>query len=169
VPEIASKIAAAREYLDANPDEARYRDSSATAVVDGGLGVRTTGPGGADVVTDMSPGVGGEGSAPSAGWLLRAANASCIATLITMRAAEAGATIEGLEVTVDSESDDRGILGIADDVRPGPLSMRVRVRVGASSASEAEVREIVAWGVAHCPVCDAVKRAVPVEVDVTVG
>jgi uncharacterized OsmC-like protein len=47
--------------------------------------------------------------------------------------------------------------------------MRVSVRVADSSAAEAQVREIVDWGVAHCPVCDAVKRAVPVEIEVAVG
>ena len=165
---IRSSMTAAREYLRANPDEARYRDSVATAVVEDGLRVRTTGPDSAEILSDMSKGVGGQGSAPSPGWLLRAANASCIATLIAMRAAEHGVTLDRLEVVVDSESDDRGILGIDDEVPAGPLSMRVQVRAASTSASE-EVRDIVAWGVAHCPVCDAVKRAVPVEVEVDVG
>ena len=47
--------------------------------------------------------------------------------------------------------------------------MRVRVRVGAAGTGEARLRDIVAWGVAHCPVCDAAKRAVPVDVQVEVG
>jgi uncharacterized OsmC-like protein len=86
-----------------------------------------------------------------------------------MRAAEEGVELQGLEVTVDSESDDYGILGIDDEVPAGPLSMRVAVRVASASVPEAHVREIVDWGVAHCPVCDAVKRAVPVEVAIEVG
>jgi uncharacterized OsmC-like protein len=167
--DIATKIAAARDHLRANREDARYRDSPATAVIEDGLRIRTTGPDGAEVISDMSTGVGGAGSAPSAGWLLRAANASCIATLIAMRAAEAGVELEGLEVTVDSESDDYGILGIDETVPAGPLTMRVAVRVGSATAPDDVVREIVAWGVAHCPVCDAVKRAVPVEVRVEVG
>lgn len=166
--DIATKIGAAREYLGAHRDDARYRDSTATSVIEAGLLVRTTGPDGAEIVSDMSPGVGGGGSAPSPGWLLRAANASCIATLIAMRAAEEGVALEGLEVTVDSESDDYGILGIDPAVPAGPLSMRVQVRAS-SSAPEDEVRAVIEWGIAHCPVCDAVKRAVPVEVDVRIG
>src|SRR3712207_5953226 len=117
----------------------------------------------------MGAGVGGGGSAPSPGWLLRAANASCIATLIAMRAAEEGVDLEGLEVSVDSESDDYGILGLDEAVPSGPLSMRVAVRVKSATASGDRVREIVAWGVAHCPVCDAVKRAVPVQLEVELG
>jgi uncharacterized OsmC-like protein len=47
--------------------------------------------------------------------------------------------------------------------------MRVDVRVAAPGVADELVREIVDWGVAHCPVCDAVKRAVPVEVEVEIG
>lgn len=167
--DIATKIAAARDHLRAHRDEARYRDSPATAVVEEGLRVRTKGPDGATVVTDMSTGIGGGASAPSPGWLFRAADASCIATLISMRAAEEGIALEALEVTVDSESDDYGILGIDEAVPAGPLSMRVHVRVAAAGVAEDRLREIVAWGIAHCPVCDAAKRAVPIETQVDIG
>jgi uncharacterized OsmC-like protein len=167
--DIATKIAAARDYLRAHRDEARYRDTAATAVVEDGLRIRATGPAGAEVVTDMSPGVGGAGSAPSPGWLFRAADASCIATLIAMRAAEQGIALDTLEVTVDSESDDYGILGIDEAVPAGPLSMLVQVRVAAADVAEDRLRDLVAWGVAHCPVCDAAKRAVPVDVQVDIG
>jgi hypothetical protein len=47
--------------------------------------------------------------------------------------------------------------------------MLVEVRIAAAGASEAQLRELAAWGVAHCPVCDAVKRSVPVEVAVQIG
>ena len=47
-----------------------------------------------------------------------------------MRAAERGVALHGLRVAVDSESDDRGILGIAENVPAGPLSMRLRVSGG---------------------------------------
>ena len=125
-PTSRSAIADARTWVTANRDEARYRDSAATAVgrrraADAGRRAPTAHASSTDMIT----GVGGGGSAPSPGWLLRAANASCIATLIAMRAAELGVRLEGLEVTVDSESDDAGILGIDASVPSGPLSMRV--------------------------------------------
>ncbi|HEY7589853.1 MAG TPA: OsmC family protein [Candidatus Limnocylindrales bacterium] len=167
--DIAAKIAAAREYLREHRHEARYRDSAATAVIEEGLRVRATGPDGASVVTDMTTGVGGGGSAPSPGWLFRAADASCIATLIAMRAAEEGIDLDHLEVTVDSESDDYGILGLDEAVPAGPLNMRVAVRVAAAGVQADRLRDLVDWGVAHCPVCDAAKRAVPVEVRIEVG
>ncbi len=167
--DIARAIAEARSWVTANRQEARYRDGAATAVVEDGLRIQVTAPDGRSIVTDMSEGIGGGASAPSPGWLLRAANASCIATLIAMRAAELGVTLDGLEVVVDSESDDAGILDVDASIPPGPLSMRVAVRVATASAPDDEVRELIAWGVAHCPVCDAVKRAVPVELQVDLG
>jgi uncharacterized OsmC-like protein len=166
---IASAVAGAREYLSAHPEEARYRDSAATAVVEDGLRMRVTGPDGASVTTDMVSAVGGGGSAPSPAWLFRAGYASCVATLIALAAAVEGVELSGLEVTVDSESDDRGILGIDPSVPSGPLSVRVAVRVTSATADEGRVREIVDWGRARCPVDDAVGRAVPVEFTVQVG
>lgn len=166
---IAAAVAGAREYLSAHPDEARYRDSPATAVIEDGLRVRVEGPDGASVTTDMVPAVGGGGSAPSPAWLFRAGYASCVATLIAMAAAVEGVELTRLEVTVDSESDDRGILGIDPSVPAGPLNMRLEVRVAAAGDDEGRLREIVEWGQVHCPVDDLVRRAVPVEVAVQVG
>jgi uncharacterized OsmC-like protein len=159
--EIRSAIEAAVGYLTEHPDEARYTDSQAVATIEEGLRCRVTGPDGASVVTDMPPSVGGGGSAPSAGWLFRASMASCIATVIAMRAAQQGVELSGLEVTVDSESDDHGILGMDDDVPAGPLSVRVGVRISSPDAEPDRLRAIAEWGADHCPVCDATRRAVP--------
>jgi uncharacterized OsmC-like protein len=167
--DIAESIKGAKAFLTANPTQARYRDGAAIAVVESGLRIRVDGPDGASVITDMTKGVGGGGTAPSPGWLFRAAYASCVATLITMRAAETGVNLIGLEVTVDSESDDRGILGLDEFIPAGPLSMRVAVRAGSADADAATVRAVVEWGTTHCPIDDAVRRAVPVELKITVG
>ncbi len=165
--QIRQAIESASGYLREHPDAARSTDSVASASIVDGLVVRVTGPGGESVTTDMVPSVGGTATAPSPGWLLRAAEASCVATLIAMRAAMLGITLETLEVDVDSESDDRGLLGIADEVRAGPLSGRVRVRLAAHGVEAAALEEIAHWGVVHCPVCDAVERPVPITIEVT--
>ena len=167
--QISAAIEAATAYLTEHPEEARATDSAATARVVDGLVVQVTGPGGLSLTTDMVPSVGGTGTGPSPGWLLRAAEASCVTTLITMRAAVLGVTLDALEVTVDSESDDRGLLGIAEDVPAGPLSGRVAVRIEAAGVDPATLDELARWGVRHCPVCDALERPVPIEVQVTTG
>lgn len=163
---IRSAMEAASAYLTEHPDEARYTDSLATATLGDGLRVRVEGPNGERLDTDMPGAVGGAGSAPSPGWFLRAAVASCVASLARMRAAQVG--LEGFagSVDVDSESDDRGILGLDSTVPAGPLSMRIRFRVTADGADPARLREVAEWAVDHCPVSDAVRRAVPLSVEV---
>jgi uncharacterized OsmC-like protein len=162
---IRSSLEAAIGYLSDHPDEARYTDSVAKAILENGLRFRVEGPDGQSTATDMPRSVGGSNGAPSPGWLFRAALASCEGTLIAMRAAQAGIDLSLLEVVVDSESDDRGILGIADDVPAGPLSMRVRVRAR-TSGSSSELRSIVEEATALCPVHDAVTRVVPIAIEV---
>lgn len=162
---IRDAVGAAITYLSQHPKEARYTDSEATAVLEAGLGVTVTGPDGAMVRTDMPRSVGGGGSAPSPGWLLRAAQASCLATLIAMRAAQESLTLGRIEVTVDSESDDRGILGIDDSVPAGPLSSRARVQVEHAGPADDKFDDVVRWADRHCPVQDAVRREVPCRVE----
>jgi len=152
-------------YLKAHPDEARYTDSPATAILEDGLAVTVHGPQGLSIRTDMPKSVGGAEGSPSPGWLLRAAQASCLATLIAMRAAEQCLAPGRIEVVVDSESDDRGILGIDDSVPAGPMSSRARVRIGGNGASPEQLAALVRWADAHCPVQDAVRRAVPCTVE----
>lgn len=166
--EIGDAIRAASDYLGQHPEDARSTDSPATATLVDGLVVSVTGPAGESLRTDMVPSVGGAASAPSPGWLLRAAEASCVVTLIAMRAAMLGINLDTIEVTVDSESDDRGLLGIADDVPAGPLSGRVAVRLSAPGVDRSVLEDIAHWGVEHCPVCDAVERAVPITTEVTI-
>lgn len=163
---IQKTIQAASEFLAQHPEQARSTDSAAVATLVDGLVVRVTGQAGASITTDMVRSVGGTATAPSPGWLLRAAEASCVVTLIAMRAAMLGITLQTLDVTVDSESDDRGLLGIDEDVPAGPLSGRVSVRLTAADVDPTTLEEVARWGVKHCPVCDTLERPVPVTTEV---
>ena len=135
-------------------------------MIEDGLRCRVEHTEGAIVITDMPTGVGGGSSAPSPGWLARAALASCDATVIAMRAAELGIPLQSLEVTVDSESDDRGLLGMDDAVPAGPLSSRILVRIVAEGVDPQSLQELVEWADRHSPVSDAIRRAVPTTVEV---
>ncbi len=166
---IQQSIAGVIKYLSEHPDECRYTDKAATAIVEEGLRCRAEGPNGATLISDMPQAIGGGGSAPSPGWLLRAALANCDATVIAMRAAQFGMTLTTLQITVDSESDDRGLLGMDDTIPAGPLSMRVRVRIGAKGVSSEHLREIVEWAEAHSPVGDATRRAIPSKIEIEIA
>jgi uncharacterized OsmC-like protein len=163
--EIKAALQNAVAYLTEHPDEARYTDSLATAVIEDGLKSRVRGPSGEEAVTDMPKSVGGGGSAGSPGWLFRAALASCVATLVAMRAAEEGIELKRLEVNVDSESDDRGILGMDASVPAGPLSTRIQISLAtdgrANSVTAERLRAIAEEAEARCPVSETLRRAVP--------
>lgn len=164
---IREAVAAASAYLGDHPDEARYRDSHAEARLGDGLRVEVAGPGAESLVTDMPRGIGGGASVPSPGWYFRAAAAACVASLIGIRAAMVGLALpaESVVVTVDSESDDRGILGLDEAIPAGAISMRVAVSLDAKSVDRSAFEEVVRWAVDHCPVTDSARRAVPVEVE----
>jgi uncharacterized OsmC-like protein len=168
IEQIRQSISRAIEHLSTHPEDARYVDAPATAVIEAGLRCRVEGPKGRLAVTDMPGSVGGAGTAPSPGWLARAAQASCDATVIAMRAAQQGITLTLLEVTVDSESDDRGLFGMDDSIPAGPLSSRIRVRIAADGVEPERLRELAEWADRHSPVTDGVRRAIPTQVDVEV-
>ena len=169
--EIRQAIEGALDYLAKNRADAKYTDSPATARLSepNGLRVEVAGPDNARIETDMPTSVGGTNATASPGWYLRAAEASCVATMIAMRSAQLGIRLTNVEVTVDSESDDWGILGVGDDlgehVDAGPISTRVSVQIRAET-DDATAHALVKWAVDHCPVTDAVRRAVPMTIEV---
>ena len=166
--QIRDAVAGAGDYLREHPDEARYRDSHARARLSNGLRVEVEGPGGERLSTDMPRAIGGGASVPSPGWYFRAAAASCVASLIGIRAAMVGLELaaETVSVTVDSESDDRGILGRDGETPAGALSMRVAVSLTAVSVEKSAFEEVVRWAVDHCPVTDTARRATPIELEI---
>jgi uncharacterized OsmC-like protein len=150
------------------PEKARARSAPATAVLDDGLKVQVTGEHGERISTDMSPALGGGGSAPNPGWLLRAAMASCHATVIAMRAAHTGVALTSLEVTVSSESDVRGMLGTEAGVSAALSGLRTRVKIGAQNATPDQLRELVRWADEHSPVGCTVRQSPMNAVDIEV-
>jgi len=165
--DIRQSIEQATGFLSEHPEKARYIDRPATAVVDG-LRAQVTGQHGESLVSDMPRSVGGGGSAPTPGWLLRATMASCDAIVIAMRAAQEGIQLTTLEVTVTSESDDRGFLGMDDSLPAGPFTAQIQVKIAADGVPPEKLHDIVDWADRHSPVSDAVKRAVPTTVVVEV-
>ena len=163
---IRQSIANVMQHFANHPDKGAVSDKPAVATIVDGLVCKAEGPHGAVLVSDMPRSVGGGGSAPTPGWLLRAALANCDATVIAMRAAQLGIVLSKLEVTVDSTSDDRGLFGLGQDVPAGPQEMRIRVVVAADGASPEQLRQIVEWAERHSPVGDAVRRAIPTRLHV---
>ena len=161
-------IERASNHLAEHPEAATGSDSAATAVREDGLRFRVDGPW-ASLTSDMAESVGGGASAPTPGWLLRAALAACDATLVAMEAARDGIELTDLEVSVESESDFRGVLGVDPSVHAGPLAVRVAIRLAATDATDDQLRAIVERAESRSPVRDALAREVPMTTAVTTG
>jgi uncharacterized OsmC-like protein len=165
---IRSAIERASNYLTEHPEAATASDSAATAVREDGLRFRVEGPW-ASLTTDMAESVGGGASAPTPGWLLRAALAACDATTVAIEAARDGIQLTELQVSVESESDFRGILGVDPSVQPGPLSLRVGIRLAATDTTDDQLRAIVKRAESRSPVRDALVREVPMTTEIAIS
>ena len=156
------------KILADTPEKGRAKNPSATASLQDGLAFQVTGPRGETVRTDMAPALGGAASGAAPGWLLRAGLASCTATVIALRAASLGVTLDKLDVTVESESDTRGMLGLDASISAGLSGLRTQVKIAAAGASADQLREIVRWADAHSPVACTVREAPEVRLEIEV-
>ena len=153
--------------LAEQPQKARAKSAPLTARLVDGLRFEVKGGGGELVFTDMPAMMGGEGSAPNPGWLMRAALAACTATVIAMRASRRGIALTTLEVVAESDTDQRRLLGIEDSAA-SMTALRVKARLGADGVSDHELRELAAWRDAHSPVACALRMppAISTEVEI---
>jgi uncharacterized OsmC-like protein len=156
---IAATLDRLSKVIAANPDKARVRFTPARALLLDGLKCRLTGSNGEQMDTDMPPAMGGGGSGTNPGWLFRASLAACCSTVIAMRAARLGITLRELEVSVESDSDSRGILGLDDAISVGYSAIRTEIRIGATDATPQQLHELVQWAIGHSPVCCTVRDA----------
>jgi len=106
--------------------------------------------------------LGGLELAPSPGWFMRAAIASCCATAIAMRAAELDIALSHLEVDAESTSDSRGLLGMGD-VPAGPLQVTLSITISAPDATTAEITGLIDYASSHAPVGDALVSSTQLE------
>ncbi len=174
--QIAVSLERLASVLRRKPQAGVVDDSAATARWDGELRTSVRADNGNDtgfvVATDMPTEVGGEASAVTPGWLLRAGLASCSATRIAMAAAAEGITLQTLQVRATSRSDVRGMLAIPEidggAVPSGPLAMALHVRISAPGVPDARLRALVASTATCSPVTGAVERPVPVAMHVEV-
>jgi uncharacterized OsmC-like protein len=141
------------------PEKARAKHAKATATLESGLKCRVVGPNDEQIATDMPPAMGGAAAGPNPGWFFRASLASCCATVIAMRAASLGINLTKLEVSIESEGDHRGILGLDDDVSAGMSSLRTNVQIAADNADPRQLEELVQWAEQHSPVGCTVRGA----------
>jgi uncharacterized OsmC-like protein len=157
------------ETLKIKPDRARAKYAPATATIESGLKCQVTGTSGECLETDMPPAMGGCGSRPNPGWLFRASLAACCATVTAAQAARLGIKLTELQVTVEGEGDNRGILGLDESISAGHSLVRTCVCISADNATSSQLDDLVRWAIAHSPVSCTVRDATPCTLDVIVA
>jgi uncharacterized OsmC-like protein len=165
---IASAWSSISETIRAHPEKARAKYAPATATLESGLKCRVTGPSGERIETDMPPALGGAGSGPNPGWFFRASLAACCSTVIAAQAARLGIHLAKLEVTVEGDGDNRGMLGFDDAISAGHSALRTSVRISAQGATSEQLEKLVQWAAAHSPVGCTVRDAPTNTLSVTV-
>lgn len=119
------------------------------------------------IESDLAPALGGERSAPSPGMHVRAALGACLAMRYQMLAAERGIELTSVRITVDEDSELRGLLCDDGDVPPGATALRYHVEIG-SPADDREIEELVAAGDRLSPVLDDLTRPHSIERTVSI-
>ena len=140
------------------PERGR-RTYANTARVDGGTVCQVVEKGHRFVV-DAGRGLGGGDEAPTPSALLRSALSSCIAIGVKLWAARREVPIDRVEVTLETDTDARGLLGLCDLTPPGFTALRVSIEVDSPAPSE-EVEDVVATSLRLSPLVDAIANAQP--------
>lgn len=170
--QVAASMERVVSALRRKPHAGLHEDTPATVRWAGGLRTVARTAAGVEIVTDMPQAIGGNDSAPTPGWLLRTALASCAVTRIAMEAASRGIVLHTLEAHATSRSDLRGLVGLAEadgsPVPAGPLAMDLHVRIGAPGVDAALLRALVEATPGCSPVTAALEQALAVGLHVEV-
>jgi organic hydroperoxide reductase OsmC/OhrA len=163
---IAAAMQRVESVLRRRPEKGLHDDAPATARWHSGTRVASSHANGTELQTDMPAELGGSGDQVTPGWLFRAGVASCLATCISMRAAQAGIELSALEVRANSRSDLRGLLGMksatGDAVCAGPFEVQLVVRIKAHGIAPEQLRNLVEESNRCSPITAALSNVVPV-------
>jgi organic hydroperoxide reductase OsmC/OhrA len=166
IEHIAAAMHRVESVLRRRPETGLHDDAPAVARWQSGTRIASSHSNGTQVQTDMPSELGGSGDQVTPGWLFRAGVASCLATCIAMRAANAGIELSALEVRASSRSDLRGLLGMKDAtgeaVCAGPCDVQLVVRIKAHGVSPGQLRNLVEESHRCSPMPTALRNAVPV-------
>jgi uncharacterized OsmC-like protein len=110
-----------------------------------------------DVRMDMPKAFGGDGSAPSPGFFVRAGLIGCVAIGIKMTAAREGIPLESVDVDVEMDFDDGALFGLGDNTA-APLETRLTITLK-SPAPWSAVGEMVRRALAVDPYYLAIRDA----------
>jgi uncharacterized OsmC-like protein len=120
-----------------------------------------------EAVMDMSKGIGGDGSAPTPGFFIRAGLAGCVAIGIKFAATREGIAIDAIDVDVEMDFDDSAMLGVGSN-SAAPLETRFTIAL-TSPAPWEQVTAMVDRALAADPFFVALRDAQNVKTRVVAG
>jgi uncharacterized OsmC-like protein len=152
---IANAIERLESVLQRRHDFGIGTSRSVTTLVDG---LHCSSEEGAwEISSDLPDSLGGSGSAPTPGVLLRSALGSCMAMSYQLRAARHGVELTSIRVTVEADSEISGMLLVDADAPPGYTELRCHVEIE-SKAEPGDVLRIIDEGDRLSPLLDVFVR-----------
>jgi uncharacterized OsmC-like protein len=167
-PPNMAALEALAKTIQENSNKAQARYAPARATIQGGFKCQVKGPSGEHIETDMPLAMGGSAAGPNPGWFFRASFAACCSTVIAMQAARLGIKVTKIEVTVGGNGDQRGLLGLDDNVSAAHTEIRTDVQISAENATPEQLKEVVNWALEHSPVGRTVRDAPMTVVNIVV-
>ena len=116
------------------------------------------------LISDMPEALGGSNAGPNAGALARMSLGACLVVGYAMWLSREEVPFEDIDVEVEGDLDQAGMLGVNDEVSPGHDSLRVKVNV-TSQAPQAEVKRVIELADRHSPILHLVTKPVPVTLE----
>ncbi|MCI4646400.1 MAG: OsmC family protein [Hyphomonadaceae bacterium] len=117
-----------------------------------------------DLISDVPPGMGGSGQGASPSMLFRSAVSGCLAIGLKMWAARQNVPVEEISVTVETDVDARGQLGVACKAAPGFEAIRVTIEIASNAPAEA-IGAVIEKTLRTSPMIDAISG--PDAIDLT--
>ena len=105
--------------------------------------------------------LGGDGTGPTPGDLVRGALAACLAMNYAMHAPQFGVELHQVEVTAETDIDLGPAVGVPGEQPPGFSGVRFTTML-ITDAPEEHVRELAAYAERLSPTLDDLQRALPV-------
>lgn len=166
VQRIADALKRLNGAVARRPEFGHYTGSTVSTLVEGLRCSSETG--GWTIATDLRPGMGGDGSAPTPTALLSSALGACLAMGYQLRAAEHGIELTSVRVTVETESELCGMLQCDAVVPPGFTEIRYCVELESPDRTS-DIERIVDLADRLSPVLDALTRANRVQRTVSIN
>ena len=157
--EIKTAIERTAKVFEQTPSVGRGTRKATARIVDG---LKTeVQEGDFKLISDMPEALGGSNAGPNAGALARMSLGACLVVGYAMWFSREDVPFDGIDVEVEGDLDQAGMLGVNESASPGHDSLRVKVNIN-SQAPQAEIERVIELADSHSPIIHLFTNSVPV-------